>query len=66
MEWSVCDLEFEADRENEAAAVSTNAWISGTPYPIRPCIIKSPGEQFDQSFSFSLSFSPEAFKSMIW
>lgn len=23
----VCNLEFEADRENEAAAVSTNAWI---------------------------------------
>lgn len=26
MEWLVCDLEFEADRENEVAAVSTNVW----------------------------------------
>lgn len=31
----VCDLEFEADRENEAAAVSTNAWTQASfPYAL--------------------------------
>lgn len=33
LEWLVCDLEFKADRENEAAAVSTNVWIQA--YPVQ-------------------------------